>query len=414
MELSSLIFRAHTSSRYSIAALLGAIEIDPRLRSLSIHAPIDSPERVIEQKLQNGTVVLAHSVMSSQVDRVRKEITQIRSRFGDQVILVAGGAHASARPTDLLAIGFDYVVIGEGEKAFGDLLWSLMNDKDPSTVPGVVTGSTEIFPHPKTLPRVSLDEYPPFALGMNIVGPVEVTRGCPYRCKYCSTPFLSGGTVRHRAVDSVTYWLERAVRERGFERTWFLSPNALCYGGKGRSVAREKLERLLRETKSISGLDLFFGSFPSEVRPEFVTRDVLGMFREYVSNRTLQIGLQSGSDRMLQISNRHHSVKQGLDAIGIAFDTGFIPHVDMIFGLPGEKEEDVEASLGVCEDLANMSAKIHAHVFMPLPGSEWENMPAGQLSTKTRQILGEYARKKIVTGSWGHQENLGKMMELDN
>jgi B12-binding domain/radical SAM domain protein len=366
---------------------------------------------VIASEVKNGTVVVAHSVMSTQTDRIHQEIRSIREKFGSQVILVAGGAHASTRPSNLLDMGFDFCVIGEGEATFRDLLWHLMNDLDPTEVAGIVSSETDEFPLPKSLPRVELDDYPPFALGMNIVGPVEVTRGCPYRCKFCATPFLSGGVVRHRGVESTAHWLKCAVDERGFERTWFLSPNALCYGGKGRKAVPEKLEELLRETTAIEGLDLFFGSFPSEVRPEFVTKDILDMFRQYVANRTLQIGLQSGSDRVLENANRHHSVQEGLDAIEVSLDSGFIPHVDMIFGLPGETKEDVEASLQICEDLAGINAKIHGHVFMPLPGSEWESMPAGQLDERTRQILGEFARKKIVTGSWSHQETLGKHLE---
>ncbi len=411
LGIQSLVFRAHTSSRYSVAALLGSIETDPRLHSLQIHAPLDLPDSLLSTELKMGNVVLAHSVMSTQIDRIHHEVRGIREKFGDSVILVAGGAHASARPSSLLDMDFDYVVIGEGEAAFRDLLWQLINDLDPTEIPGVVSSETDDFPAPTSLPRVVLDDYPPFALEMNIVGPVEVTRGCPYRCKFCATPFLSGGVVRHRGVESTTHWLKRAVDERGFERTWFLSPNALCYGGRGRKAVPEKLERLLRDTTSIEGLDLFFGSFPSEVRPEFVTSGLLEMFSQYVSNRTLQIGLQSGSDQVLDNSNRHHTVQEGLDAIAIALDSGFIPHVDMIFGLPGETKEDVEASLQICEDLAGMNAKIHGHVFMPLPGSEWESMPAGHLNERTRRILGEFARKKIVIGSWSHQESLGQNLE---
>jgi radical SAM superfamily enzyme YgiQ (UPF0313 family) len=211
-------------------------------------------------------------------------------------------------------------------------------------------------------------------------------------------------------VLEIVHWLKKAVEKSGFERTWFLSPNALCYGGRGRQAEPAKLEQLLKESKSV-GIDIFFGSFPSEVRPEFVTPDLLEMLRNYVANRTLQIGLQSGSDRVLQLANRHHSVQEGLDAINVAMDTGFIPHVDMIFGLPGETEKDIDASLQICESLAKQKAKVHAHVFMPLPGSEWENMPAGRLDPNTRQILGEMSRKKIVTGSWSHQENIGPELE---
>jgi B12-binding domain/radical SAM domain protein len=407
----SLVFRAHKSSRYSIAALVGSIETDPRLVSLNVHAPLGLPRAIIKKELEHGQVVVAHSVMSTQVTRVEREVKATRARFGEKVTLVAGGPHASARPSELLDMGFDYVVVGEGEASFRELLWALTNDRDPVTIQGVVSKDSASIPTPRSFKPIDLDDYPPFAVQANIVGPVEVTRGCPFRCKFCATPFLTGGTVRHRSVESITYWLRKAVEELGFRRTWFLSPNALSYGGRGRKVEADKLESLLKVTTSLEGLDLFFGSFPSEVRPEFVTSDLLHMLRKHVANKTIQIGLQSGSDRVLDLCRRQHSVQQGLDAIAMAQDAGFIPHVDMIFGLPSETDQDIDASIEICETLASQKAKIHGHVFMPLPGSEWADMPAGRLSKRTRQILGELSRKKIVTGSWCHQEDLGKKLE---
>ncbi len=401
----TLLFRTYTTSRYSVAALLGSVETDSRLLDLNVLAPLELSHKVVREYAKQSRVIIAYSVMSTQTGPVYDEVKSVRKEFGNDVIIVGGGAHASSRPRDLLDNGFDYVVIGEGEKALRDLLWFLMNDKDPSEIDTVVSNTTDQFPLPRNLPRVVLDEYPPFALEMNVVGPVEVTRGCPFACKFCSTPFLTGSRVQHRSVDSVVKWLKLAVEKRGFKRTWFLSPNALCYGGRGRKAVPEKLEQLLRGVTSINGLDeVFFGAFPSEVRPEFVTNDLLKMMREYVSNKTLQIGLQSGSNRVLEIANRHHTVEEGLDAVRTALDCGFIPHVDMIFGLPGEEQKDVDTSIELCHSLVKMGAIVHGHVFMPLPGSAFENMPPGVLDSETRRILGELSRKKQLTGSWSAQE----------
>ncbi|MFX1484989.1 MAG: TIGR04013 family B12-binding domain/radical SAM domain-containing protein, partial [Promethearchaeota archaeon] len=302
----TLIFRAHSSSRYSIAALMGAIETDHRLVELDVKAPIAFSMRELRECVERGPTILAHSVMSTQTERVYREVHRVRAKFGDDIIIVGGGAHASARPSELLENGFDYVVVGEGEKAFTELVYDLMNNKDSIDIPGVVNGQTMDFPRPRDLPYIDLDKYPPFALGMNILGPVEVTRGCPYSCKFCCTPFLTGGRVRHRSVETVVEWLERAVEMSGFDRTWFLSPNALSYGSRGgRTTEPEKIEHLLRAATRVEGLkEVYFGSFPSEVRPEFVGEPLLEMMKSFVANKTLQIGLQSASDRVLKMINR--------------------------------------------------------------------------------------------------------------
>ncbi|MFW9845697.1 MAG: radical SAM protein [Candidatus Thorarchaeota archaeon] len=173
----------------------------------------------------------------------------------------------------------------------------------------------------------------------------------------------------------------------------------------------DKLERLLKSASSVEGLEeVFFGAFPSEVRPEFVSKPILEMMRSYVANDTLQIGLQSASDRVLELSNRHHTVQEGLDAINIALDCGFVPHVDMLFGLPGESEKELGASIDVCQALSNLGAKVHGHVFMPLPGSAFENMPPGRLDQDSRGKLGELSRKGILTGSWSTQETMAQRL----
>lgn len=407
-----MVFRAHHKSRYSLAALLGAIEVDERFENLHIEAPVRGFNSVIANRLKHGHVIAAFSVMSTQVPRVRNEVQQIRKKYGNNVILVAGGPHSTARPRDALEMGFDFVVVGEGEYAFPALLGRILDEGDVSDIPGVVTTGTKNVPKPRDLMQVDLDLYPPFALGMNVVGPIEVTRGCPFRCKFCATPFLSGGIVRHRSIENIVHWLREAVMRSGFERAWLLSPNALCYGGRGAKPNPEKLEALLNRATSVDGLDqLYFGSFPSEVRPEFVNHSLLKMFRNYVANDSLQIGIQSGSNRVLQISNRHHTVEQGVDAVVCALQNGFTPHVDMIFGLPGESEKRLEKTLELCYELVEMGAKIHGHIFMPLPGSEFEHEPAGRLPEQVRSKLGDLSRRGMMTGSWYNQELLGKQLE---
>ena len=407
----TLIFRTHSSSRYSVAALAGVIETDHRLVNLSIKAPIEHSLESIHKSVEQGPTILANSVMSTQTEPVYKEIREIRENFGKAVTIIGGGAHASVQPLELLENGFNYVVVGEGEKTFPELLWYLINDMDPLKIHGVVGVNAVDCPRPRDLSPVDLNDYPPFALGMNILGPIEITRGCPYSCKFCCTPFLTGGRVRHRSIESVVKWLQRAVEMRGFKRTWFLSPNALSYGGHGRTVESDRIESLLKAVTSVEGLEeVFFGSFPSEVRPEFVSKPILEMMKGYVANKTLQIGLQSGSNRILKKINRHHTVEEGMNAIRTALDCGFVPHVDMIFGLPGETTEEMYESVELCYSLAEMGAKTHGHVFMPLPGSAFEKRPPGRLDQESRRRLGDLSRKKLLTGSWSTQETIAEKL----
>jgi radical SAM superfamily enzyme YgiQ (UPF0313 family) len=78
----------------------------------------------------------------------------------------------------------------------------------------------------------------------------------------------------------------------------------------------------------------------------------------------------------------------------------------MIFGLPGETKKELHDSIDLCYSLAEIGAKTHGHVFMPLPGSAYENEAPGKLDSESRRLLGELSRKKLLTGSWSTQENM--------
>ena len=63
------------------------------------------------------------------------------------------------------------------------------------------------------------------------------------------------------------------------------------------------MERLL---SSLEG-NLYFGTFPNEVRPEFVDDRALGLITRYCSNTRVAFGIQSGSDRVLAAIGRLRS-----------------------------------------------------------------------------------------------------------
>ena len=73
-----------------MAALLGTVEIDPRLNDLEIYAPLKVDYHQIRKLLEKRNVMIAHSVMSTQIDRVRDEVKAIRDRFGKQITLQPG------------------------------------------------------------------------------------------------------------------------------------------------------------------------------------------------------------------------------------------------------------------------------------------------------------------------------------
>jgi radical SAM superfamily enzyme YgiQ (UPF0313 family) len=150
---------------------------------------------------------------------------------------------------------------------------------------------------------------------------------------------------------------------------------------------------------------VFFGSFPSEIRPEHVSREALRLVRRYCDNTNIIVGAQSGSDRVLAAAKRGHGVEEVRRAVRLGLEEGFRINVDMIFGMPGEDHADVQASLGLARELADLGARIHAHTFMPLPGTPWRDAPAGDVDPETIREVDRLSQRGALYGHWQRQRD---------
>lgn len=84
-----------------------------------------------------------------------------------------------------------------------------------------------------------------------------------------------------------------------------------------------------------------------------------------------------------------------------------IPKIDFIFGLPGEKQKDIEDSIKVMNELTKIGAKIHAHTFMPLPGTPFGKCMTGDINPYYQFI--KYAIPRgLIFGEFEKQKEWAK------
>ncbi len=295
-------------------------------------------------------------------------------------LTIAGGPHATACPREVSRYA-DYVVVGEGEYTLPRLLADLSQGGE-GRVPGVMT--RDFYEPART--SVRLDAYPAFG---EMKGYVEITRGCPHACGYCQTPQIFGHCMRHRSIDEVARFADRHEQSR------FVSPNAFAYGSDGRHPRWDKIEHLFRKCRR----QIFFGTFPSEVRPEFVCTESLSLVVQYCANTKLHFGAQSGSDTVLAQLHRGHTAADVLRAVDLCRDYSLVPVVDFIVGLPFESDGDQLATLALIREVSRHGI-IHAHRFIPLPGTPLAGTVARDLLPETEKILGNLALRGRLTGSW--------------
>ncbi|OPX18274.1 B12-binding domain/radical SAM domain-containing protein [candidate division WOR-3 bacterium 4484_100] len=355
--------------------------------------------------------IIAFSYFISQVQKIKECIRILRKRCAQKVIFICGGPQATGEPHISLEMGFDIVVRGEAEETFINLLNNIAEQKGYEEVKGIIYSKKGQYLDTGRGKTPCLDQFPPFAVEHRLFGPIEITRGCPFGCKFCQTPYLFGMKPRHRSIDSICRAVNQ-MKSYGLTDIRFISPNAFSYGADGKKMNIVTLTNLLKEVRRVLEKKgrLFFGSFPSEVRPEFVNEQTIDLIKRYCDNDNIIIGAQSGSQRILALCNRGHTVEDVYQAVRLTLKNGLKTNVDFIFGLPEEGEEEISDSIKVMQDLIKLGARIHAHTFIPLPQTPFSKSSGTALSPALSKFLEKGKSDGTVFGDWQKQAEIRKVM----
>lgn len=170
---------------------------------------------------------------------------------------------------------------------------------------------------------------------------VAVMRGCNNFCSYCIVPYTRG---RERSVPVTNIVAEiEDLRRTGYREVTLLGQNVNSYCD-GRVNFADLLKRV-----SDTGIDRirFLTSHPKDLMTDIL--DVIAE-RDNVCPH-LHLPLQSGSDRILCAMNRTYTVSQYMEILREARER--IPMIsittDLMFGFPGETDEDFRATMSVME-----------------------------------------------------------------
>lgn len=386
------------SGKVGLNVVTAALDTDPRTEGVRVVFAEDVAQTIEALRTAPGDAVVAWSFYSPDADAAARDLAAVR-RATPRGLHVAGGVHATAEPFATLGLGFDVAVVGEGESTFVELCARLLARQPLRGLAGTayLDDGAPVTHGPG--PRRELDAFPPFHARLAKWNPIEITRGCVYACTFCQTPYAFKARFRHRSVENVRAAV-RHVHEKGGGYVRFLSPTSLSYGSAGTEPNLPAVRALLAGIRDDVGTDMrvYFGTFPSEVRPEHVTDEALEIIARYADNDSLIVGGQSGSERLLRETKRGHGVEDVLRAVERCKAHGFRADVDFLFGLPGETDEDRRLTIDLARRLVADGARIHAHAFMPLPGTPLRGAVPAEL---TDEVLSEMKRLEGLGAMYG-------------
>src|SRR3990170_3343404 len=147
-----------------------------------------------------------------------QNVAKIAKTLNPEIKVIVGGTHPTLDPIGTINFEhYDYVIRGEGEYTFLDIL----NRVDPIKIKGLTfkdekgeiinNDDREFIDDLDALPFPTRDQF--YGVNGKIdIGAIITSRGCPFKCKYCASPEIWKRKTRYRSVANVLEELEYMVR----------------------------------------------------------------------------------------------------------------------------------------------------------------------------------------------------------
>jgi radical SAM superfamily enzyme YgiQ (UPF0313 family) len=317
----------------------------------------------------------------SYFDEVREFADIVRQRFSGPLIL--GGTGFSVSPQGWMRrLNADCGVMGEGERAFQEILTRLEKGQPLEGIDGVITAPRNSAPSVAvpTKAIAQLSELPPpahdlchysrYTRGGGFVG-VQTKRGCPFKCSYCIYPQLEGKRYRLRPPEAVVEEVEKVFRQSKMRHFFFVDsvfndPRkhalAVC-----QELTRRKLPVRWNAFCNPVGFDLELARAMAEAGCSGV-----------------EFGLDVASEKMFAAMAKPFGQKETRIALQAAHDAG-LPFANfMLFGGPTETWKDVLDTQNFLKDCAPANA-----VFATIGIRVFENTPLAATAIQEGQVAAD-------------------------
>jgi radical SAM superfamily enzyme YgiQ (UPF0313 family) len=291
---------------------------------------------------------------------VKQILTGIRD-FRPSATIVLGGNTATFLAGELAALpSVDFVVKGEGDDTFRELVQALEAGRRPEGVAGLCWAEngtvvdTGVRPLLEDVDRIPLPARDLLPLAQHYRKVILSARGCPYGCIYCSTSAFWQRRFRTRSVDNILAEARILLSDPDLDYFSFADD---CFTLSEQRVLDicDGLERAGRAVDwSCTG------------RIETITEPMLKRMAE-TGCRHIFFGVESGSDAVLKSIGRKYGAAEVERVYTLCLRHSIQPSFSYIVGLPSETEADRRATLDLIGRLGGVENGMH--ILTPFPGT---------------------------------------------
>jgi radical SAM superfamily enzyme YgiQ (UPF0313 family) len=275
------------------------------------------------------------------------------SRFlkNNDIRVIIGGVHPTFMPyKTLVDSNADYVVCGEGEAA---LLSLLENNMINAGIKGIYSLSdlTENslfektdavqnlddipFPDWKQMPPGIYPRAPHGAFAKRFpIGLITSSRGCPYSCKFCSSPNFYGKKIRFRSPENVVNEIKYLIENFNVKEIQFEDDNITMNKAHIEKICNLIIENNIKINWSC----------PNGIRADRIDEDMIKLMRK-AGCYYCALGIESGNEDILRNIDKKETIATIQKAINIITKNGIICQGFFIVGLPGETKLTIKETI---------------------------------------------------------------------
>ncbi len=381
-----------------------------QIDSLNIEAHGLSFADTVAQINPKTKVIGISSMFTNEYLIVRELVLAIKTKFPD-VIIVLGGEHPTAFPEATLKYeeAVDYIFHGEGEDSIVQFMKNYNEGRPLEESPGIyyrkqTQQGIEVIRNERPPRLIEIDNHLPLwdkipvqyyldkKLSLSRIGvrsmPILATRGCPYRCTFCSNEEMWGTRYVMRSLDSVIGEMKDYIAKYDVSHFDFqdlsTSINKKWFVGL--------LERMKNELPGVTW-EMTVGT-----RSEILDDNVLNLLKDSGTTQ-LTYAPETGSYELSKRIQKKINYKKLFESIKVANRIGMEVKSHLIIGFPSETLLDLIKTLFLGLRLGFYGVKgVSIYVFSAYPGSKLFEEKYNQKEF-TREDYFEYLEYQLINSA---------------
>ncbi len=335
------------------------------------------------------------------------------------VPVVWGGVHPTLLPDETVRNRFvDIVVRGEGEGTMVELVNCLLENNSLQEVHGITykeNGEIKHNPERSFMDLNTINPLPYHLLDLSCYAslseyiPYQLTRGCPHNCTFCYNHKFNKRRWRRKDVGTIIRDLRLITQQFRPKRIYFTDDQALV----SEKFTQELCEKLISE-----GMDFNWNTqIDIKCLLRFNPETIRLMKRSGCID--LGVGVESGSQRILEIIQKPQRAEDALKAAKKMNNTGIKLVFNFMFGFPDETEEDVQKTFRMINQLVDINNNISFKpiwVLIPYPGTKMFDLAVkrGYSHPKSLEEWDGYGWGSIERLPWLSRRRLKKLNSISN